>query len=85
MVASPPRRGSNAIRLPSGDQFGEPVCLAPNEVSCTSLEPSASETQISLLPVRFESKTIWVPSGEYLAPCCSRDDGVNPLRVRAAY
>src|SRR5947207_981537 len=73
MLASPTTRESKAMSLPSGDQRGVPVFLMPNELSCTALEPSVSETQISVLPDRLDEKVICFPSGETFGPICSRD------------
>src|SRR5579872_5242287 len=61
----PPGRESNAIRWPSGDQLGEPVKAPRQFVTALGLRPSASQTQISLVPVRSERKAILSPRGEY--------------------
>src|SRR2546430_16292790 len=74
MLASPPARESKAMRLPSGDQCGDPVILMPNELSCMAFEPSESETQTSWLPDRLDWKAIWVPSGEIFGAVCSREE-----------
>src|SRR2546429_9723200 len=74
MLASPPARESKAMRLPSGDQCGDPVILMPNELSCMAFQPSESENQTSWLPDRLEWKTILVPSGEIFRAVLFRED-----------
>ena len=65
MSGCPSGRLSNAICPPSGDQRGVPVKVPPNRVNCTGTRPSASLTQISLLPERLERNAMRDPSGEY--------------------
>src|SRR5215469_2758328 len=77
MLASPPARESNAIHLPSGDQRGDPVTLIPNDDNWMGLEPSASQIQISLEPVRSDSKAIFDRSGEMLGAPCWRDETMS--------
>src|SRR5215471_13475057 len=77
MLASPPARESKAIHLPSGDQRGVPVTPIPNDDNWMGLEPSASQTQTSLGPVRLDSKAIFDPSGEMLGEICWRDETIS--------
>src|SRR5690348_7180851 len=53
------------MRSPSGDQSGVPVAGPPIELSRIQLVPSLSHVQISRLPVRLDSKAIFLPSREY--------------------
>src|SRR3954454_4066703 len=64
------------MRLPSGENWGEPVYPRSNLVSCCGFEPSASHVQISVTPVRMEENTSLDPSGEY--------DGLYSSLVEAA-
>src|SRR6266478_1152232 len=68
MCGRPSARESKAIRRPSGDHAGDPVTGPPKLVNCRGFVPSALATQISVDPVRMDSKTIRDPSGEILAP-----------------
>src|SRR6266480_2506826 len=71
MSAFPSTHESKAICWPSGDQRGVPVSGPPMLVSCLTLVPSLSQTEISKLPERREAKTILLPSGEYCGPLSS--------------
>jgi hypothetical protein len=72
---SPPNRESKAIRPPSGDQRGVPL-ITPKEVSWRTLDPSPSQTQISMAPLRSDSNAI-LPSGEMLADSWSAEETIR--------
>ena len=50
------------------DHDGEPVTGPPKLVICRGFDPSILATQISVDPVRMDSKTMRDPSGEIRAP-----------------
>ena len=60
----PPSDAVKTIVRPSGDHFGGFITF-PEVVSCTALDPSLLQIQISLAPERVEVKAIFLPSGEY--------------------
>ena len=72
-VAEPKYRASElkAMKRPSGDQL-EPAAWPAKLVNCTGFLPSASHTQISSLPERFDVKAILRPSGENCGYCSIR-------------
>ena len=75
------------MRLPSGDQRGEPVPDPPSDVSCTGFEPSSFTIHSSKFPDRSEVKAMRLPSGEYSPSPSTRDEAINfsgPLRVPVA-
>src|SRR5213594_3749192 len=65
MSRCPGANESKAICWLSGDQRGDPTSGPPNDVIGTGFRPSESHVQISLLPVRPEVKTIFLPFEEY--------------------
>ena len=67
MSALPGVRESKAICVPSGDQRGVPVTVLKC-VSWRGLVPSLRHNQTSYAPLRVDSKTIWLPSGENWGP-----------------
>jgi hypothetical protein len=56
-----------AICRPSGAHWGIVTSGPPKDVSGTMFDPSASHTQISLLPERFDANAMRLPCGEYCA------------------
>src|SRR5262249_40576067 len=90
MSELPGARESKAICRPSGDQRGVPVTEL-KWVSCLGSLPSLLHTQISKLPLRVDSKTILLPSGENCGPLSivvedtslsERPDECNKLSLR---
>src|SRR5271168_363426 len=72
----PPNRESKAISSPSGDHRGVPV-TTPKEVSWRALDPSPSQTHISMFPLRLDSNAILLPSGEMLGDSCAAEETIN--------
>src|SRR5438874_13400187 len=69
----------NARNRPSGDHVAQAFVPRPIEVTCIGFSPSLSETQISILPERFEENAIRLPSGEGCGFISSRVDTLNCL------
>jgi hypothetical protein len=64
------------MRLPSGDQRGNPH-IVPAVANSTALDPSASDTQIAQCPERFEAKEIRRPPGEYWGRPSTTDEAMR--------
>src|SRR5271170_4853467 len=64
-----------AILPPSGDHCGTVVSSGPCEVvSWTGLSPLACAVQISMGPLRLETKAMRLPSGEYVGQRSCREE-----------
>src|SRR5690348_9915475 len=68
---------SNAIHLPSGDHRGDPTTGPPSFVTSRVPRPSLSQTQISSVPVRSETKAILDAAGEVCPARSLRVDEIS--------
>ena len=65
--------------LPSGAHRGTLVAEEPSEVNCTAFEPSLSHFQISLMPERYDTNAMFLPSGEYRGLWSCREEEINSI------
>src|SRR5688572_18272603 len=84
MLMLPSTLKSKAICCPSGDQRGVPELAPARENSSPAREPSASLTQMPRTPLRLDSKTIRLPSGEYCGVESKRVEAMNRIGVPLA-